>query len=170
MTLCFRHAPITFGANRTQRASVQREITVCPIPRARLRSQSHCEPASVVPMRREGIVQACGNVLRQAAAAVTAVARSARATSAKSGIRFPASQQQPVLPGLRLCHGFREAVGSTPLLMLRSASEETGCTIWGKCEFLNPGGSVKDRPAVRMLKKAEKAGKLLLTTSRVYSA
>lgn len=109
-------------------------------------------------MRRESIMQACGNALRQAAAAVTAVARPASVTGAKFGLPFSAAQQQPVMPGLRLCRGFREAVGSTPLLMLRSASEETGCTIWGKCEFLNPGGSVKDRPAVYMLKKAEKDG------------
>ncbi|MBT6537068.1 MAG: pyridoxal-phosphate dependent enzyme, partial [Rhodospirillaceae bacterium] len=41
--------------------------------------------------------------------------------------------------------GFIEAVGNTPLIKLRRASEETGCTILGKAEFLNPAGSVKDR-------------------------
>ena len=40
--------------------------------------------------------------------------------------------------------GFIGSVGNTPLIKLRRASEETGCTILGKAEFLNPGGSVKD--------------------------
>ncbi|HAJ18880.1 MAG TPA: cysteine synthase A, partial [Rhodospirillaceae bacterium] len=42
---------------------------------------------------------------------------------------------------------FTDAVGNTPLIKLKRASEETGCTILGKAEFLNPGGSVKDRAA-----------------------
>ena len=44
--------------------------------------------------------------------------------------------------------GFIGTVGNTPLIKLRRASEETGCTILGKAEFLNPGGSVKDRAAL----------------------
>ena len=43
--------------------------------------------------------------------------------------------------------GFLDLVGNTPLVRLRKASEQTGCEIYGKCEFLNPGGSVKDRAA-----------------------
>ena len=42
---------------------------------------------------------------------------------------------------------FVDAIGNTPLIKLKKASEETGCTILGKAEFLNPGGSVKDRAA-----------------------
>ena len=49
---------------------------------------------------------------------------------------------------------------STPLIKLRRASEETGCTILGKAEFLNPGGSVKDRAALYIIKDAEERGLL----------
>src|SRR5882672_1306322 len=52
--------------------------------------------------------------------------------------------------------GVTEAIGDTPLLRLRRASEATGCTILGKAEFLNPGQSVKDRPARQMILEAEK--------------
>jgi cysteine synthase len=43
--------------------------------------------------------------------------------------------------------GIVEAIGNTPLIKLERASAATGCTILGKAEFMNPGGSVKDRPA-----------------------
>ncbi len=56
--------------------------------------------------------------------------------------------------------GFADAVGNTPLIKLRRASEETGCTILGKAEFLNPGGSVKDRAALAIVLDAEKRGAL----------
>ena len=51
-------------------------------------------------------------------------------------------------------------IGNTPLIKLRQASEETGCTILGKAEFLNPGQSVKDRAALSIIKSAVKAGHL----------
>jgi cysteine synthase len=54
--------------------------------------------------------------------------------------------------------GFVEAVGNTPLIKLRKASELTGCTILGKAEFLNPGGSVKDRAAKYIVLDAERRG------------
>jgi cysteine synthase len=56
--------------------------------------------------------------------------------------------------------GIVEAIGNTPLIKLRHASEATGCTILGKAEFMNPGQSVKDRPARQMLLEAEKRGEL----------
>jgi cysteine synthase A len=56
--------------------------------------------------------------------------------------------------------GFIGSVGNTPLIKLRRASEETGCTILGKAEFLNPGGSVKDRAALAIIKDAEERGAL----------
>lgn len=56
--------------------------------------------------------------------------------------------------------GIIEAIGNTPLIKLRKASEQTGCTILGKAEFLNPGQSVKDRPARQMILEAEKRGDL----------
>ncbi len=51
-------------------------------------------------------------------------------------------------------------IGNTPLLRLRQVSEQTGCTILGKAEFLNPGGSVKDRTALGIIRAAEAAGEL----------
>jgi len=56
--------------------------------------------------------------------------------------------------------GFTDAVGNTPLIRLRKASELTGCTVLGKAEFLNPGGSVKDRAAKYMILDAEERGDL----------
>lgn len=53
-----------------------------------------------------------------------------------------------------------EAIGRTPLVRLRRASELTGANIYGKAEFLNPGQSVKDRAALGMIRDAEKSGKL----------
>jgi cysteine synthase A len=56
--------------------------------------------------------------------------------------------------------GFTETIGNTPLIKLRKASEITGCTILGKAEFLNPGGSVKDRAALFIIRDAEERGTL----------
>ena len=56
--------------------------------------------------------------------------------------------------------GVTEAIGDTPLIRLRRASEATGCTILGKAEFMNPGQSVKDRPAKQMILEAEQRGDL----------
>jgi cysteine synthase len=53
-----------------------------------------------------------------------------------------------------------DAIGNTPLIKLRRASEETGCTILGKAEFMNPGQSVKDRAGRQMILEAEKRGEL----------
>jgi len=52
------------------------------------------------------------------------------------------------------------AIGNTPLIKLRRASEATGCTILGKAEFMNPGGSVKDRAALAIILDAEQRGVL----------
>ena len=57
-------------------------------------------------------------------------------------------------------HGFVGTVGNTPLIRLNSFSEETGCEILGKAEFLNPGGSVKDRAALYIIQDAEEKGLL----------
>ena len=56
--------------------------------------------------------------------------------------------------------GFIDTIGNTPLIRLKKASEETGCEILGKAEFLNPGGSVKDRAALFIVRDAEKRGTL----------
>lgn len=52
------------------------------------------------------------------------------------------------------------AIGNTPLVRLRRASEMTGCEILGKCEFMNPGGSIKDRAALAIVEDAERKGLL----------
>ncbi|MFN4089449.1 MAG: cysteine synthase A [Alphaproteobacteria bacterium] len=56
--------------------------------------------------------------------------------------------------------GFIGAIGNTPLIRLRRLSEATGCEILGKAEFLNPGGSVKDRAALAIVRDAEEKGLL----------
>jgi cysteine synthase A len=61
---------------------------------------------------------------------------------------------------MAVASGFMELIGNTPLVRLRKASEETGCEIYGKCEFLNPGGSVKDRAAAFIVRDAEARGLL----------
>jgi len=56
--------------------------------------------------------------------------------------------------------GIIEAIGNTPLIKLKRASEETGCTILGKAEFMNPGQSVKDRAALFIIRDALNSGRL----------
>ena len=52
-------------------------------------------------------------------------------------------------------NSFIDSIGNTPLIKLKAASEITGCNIYGKAEFLNPGGSVKDRAALSLIKDAQ---------------
>ncbi len=61
---------------------------------------------------------------------------------------------------MQIRDGVLEAIGNTPLIKLERASAATGCTILGKAEFMNPGGSVKDRPGKQMILEAEKRGDL----------
>ena len=61
---------------------------------------------------------------------------------------------------MSISDGFVGSVGNTPLIRLRSVSEETGCEILGKAEFMNPGGSVKDRAARAIIATAERRGQL----------
>ena len=53
-----------------------------------------------------------------------------------------------------------EAIGKTPLIKLRQASKATGCAIYGKAEFMNPGGSIKDRAALAIVSDAVARGTL----------
>lgn len=62
--------------------------------------------------------------------------------------------------GTNVREGFIGAIGNTPLIRLGKLSEETGCEILGKAEFLNPGGSVKDRAALYIIRDAEGRGVL----------
>jgi cysteine synthase A len=59
---------------------------------------------------------------------------------------------------MRIVQDFVDAVGRTPLIRLRRVSEQTGCEIYGKAEFMNPGGSVKDRAARAIVLDAERRG------------
>lgn len=61
---------------------------------------------------------------------------------------------------MTLRNGLIEAIGHTPLIRLHRASEATGCTILGKAEFMNPGGSVKDRAALAIIQAARASGAL----------
>ena len=56
--------------------------------------------------------------------------------------------------------GFADTIGATPLIRLNHFSDETGCEILGKAEFMNPGGSVKDRAALAIIEDAERSGRL----------
>ena len=61
---------------------------------------------------------------------------------------------------MNISDGFIGAIGNTPLVRLNGPSEETGCNILGKAEYANPGGSVKDRAALYMVRDAEQRGLL----------
>ena len=61
---------------------------------------------------------------------------------------------------MNINNNFVEAIGNTPLIKLNYPSKITGCNIYGKAEFLNPGGSIKDRAAKAIILDAIKDGKL----------
>ena len=61
---------------------------------------------------------------------------------------------------MSIVNGLISSIGNTPMIRINSLSEETGCEILGKAEFMNPGGSVKDRAALWMIQEAEKSGAL----------
>ena len=61
---------------------------------------------------------------------------------------------------MRTARDVTQLIGNTPLLHLKQVSEKTGCTILGKAEFLNPGGSVKDRTALGIIRAAQASGEL----------
>lgn len=63
-------------------------------------------------------------------------------------------------PTCLVTSGVLDSIGCTPLMLLRSASEETGCQVYAKAEYLNPGGSIKDRIARHMILEAERRGDL----------
>ncbi|KAJ2501204.1 Cysteine synthase 2 [Coemansia sp. RSA 1972] len=60
-----------------------------------------------------------------------------------------------------IVHGVTGLIGNTPLIRINSLSDTTGCEILGKAEFLNPGGSSKDRIALYLIEQAEKSGQLV---------
>src|ERR1700761_5639137 len=68
--------------------------------------------------------------------------------------------RQARFPAMKIDNDVIGAIGNTPLIKLKRASEATGCTILGKAEFMNPGQSVKDRAGKWMILEAEKRGDL----------
>jgi S-sulfo-L-cysteine synthase (O-acetyl-L-serine-dependent) len=66
----------------------------------------------------------------------------------------------PALTGVPVLESILDAIGHTPLLHLRLAGVPAGVEVWGKCEWFNPGGSVKDRTALSLVTEGEKSGSL----------
>ena len=66
---------------------------------------------------------------------------------------------------MKIANNITELIGNTPLVRLNKASEKTGATILGKCEFLNPTSSVKDRIGFNMIRRAQEAGKITAETT-----
>lgn len=81
-----------------------------------------------------------------------------------TGLSVPTRRNSPVRHlvqhDMDIKNGFIGSVGDTPLIRLPRLSEETGCDILGKAEFMNPGGSVKDRAALGIIEAAERDGRL----------
>ncbi|KAK3425271.1 hypothetical protein EUGRSUZ_F02054 [Eucalyptus grandis] len=94
-----------------------------------------------------------------AAAAVSLAFLSYLLCSHRSQRREPPEKKKKRRNG-RGKDGLIGAIGNTPLIRINSLSDATGCEILGKCEFLNPGGSVKDRVAVKIIEEALGSGKL----------
>ena len=69
---------------------------------------------------------------------------------------------------MQMCKNVIDTIGNTPLIKLKRASQETGCQIYGKAEFLNQGGSVKDRAALYIIRDAEK--KKIIKEQERYSS
>ncbi|KAL1974911.1 hypothetical protein VTN31DRAFT_5115 [Thermomyces dupontii] len=82
------------------------------------------------------------------------------ATTALRGAEASTAYNTKVSQAQGVVNGLTEAIGNTPLIRLKRLSEETGCNILGKAEFQNPGGSVKDRAALYIVKDAEENGLL----------
>src|ERR1700761_6652026 len=85
------------------------------------------------------------------------MARAEACRKPRPRLPFPLSMQRTSMKPVRDVVG---AIGRTPLIKLRQASEATGCTILGKAEFMNPGGSVKDRAGLAIIADAERIGTL----------
>ncbi|GHJ87800.1 hypothetical protein NliqN6_4202 [Naganishia liquefaciens] len=99
------------------------------------------------------------SALRPLAASIN-VGRTAAGGAAKRGMASTNHAALGLAIGGKEVHGFVGAVGNTPLIRLSKLSEETGCNILAKAEFMSPGGSIKDRAALFLVKDAEAKGLL----------
>ena len=84
------------------------------------------------------------------------------ANTVKVAVQYESKEakKQGMGRAMNIRSGFLECIGNTPLIRLRAASDVTGCDIYGKAEFLNPGGSIKDRAALAIINDAEQRGQL----------
>lgn len=89
---------------------------------------------------------------------VTRVARAARAATTGVARNLSSTSYQAGFKPLVASNGFNGAIGNTPLIRINHLSDETGCEVYGKAEFMNPGGSVKDRAALYVVEDAERKG------------
>ncbi|KAM3517500.1 hypothetical protein NHJ13051_008920 [Beauveria bassiana] len=83
-----------------------------------------------------------------------------RLAAAAAAAAEPSAHTLKVSQAQGVANGLTAAIGNTPLIRLHRLSEETGCDILGKAEFMNPGGSIKDRAALYVVKDAEERGLL----------
>src|SRR5205085_6964897 len=81
-----------------------------------------------------------------------------RGGASKKRQHDPTRKQPGISNNMKFNNDVVQAIGQTPLIKPKHASELTGCTILGKAEFMNPGGSVKDRPARQIIVAAERRG------------
>ncbi|EPE10162.1 cysteine synthase [Ophiostoma piceae UAMH 11346] len=107
-------------------------------------------------VRRIATVAPAQSFLRPAALSASSAAYSTAPTAPQP----PSAHTIAISRAGGVVDGFVGAIGNTPLIRLRRISEETGCEVLGKAEFANPGGSVKDRAALYVVKDAEERGLL----------
>jgi cysteine synthase A len=117
------------------------------------------------PLRRLLAPRASTVTVPSAGGAAAAAAAASPATVAAAAPPPPlpppvAAHLPPLLPAPACGSGYSSLIGHTRLIRLASLSRESGCEILAKCEFLNPGGSGKDRVALRAVEAAERAGAL----------
>src|SRR4051812_28378964 len=145
-----------FSTRRQAGWPVRRALGVEP---ADFRSNRGAARPAAAPIRASGPNCAgARGALRPSKRANTSDWRlSSRSCSGRIGhLGSPPPQNAPGHLHMQIRDGIVEAIGNTPLIKLRRVSEETGCTILGKAEFMNPGQSVKDRPAREIILQAEK--------------
>eukprot|EP01006_Ploeotia_vitrea_P057904 TRINITY_DN68456_c0_g1_i1.p1 TRINITY_DN68456_c0_g1~~TRINITY_DN68456_c0_g1_i1.p1 ORF type:complete len:399 (+),score=43.25 TRINITY_DN68456_c0_g1_i1:27-1223(+) len=94
------------------------------------------------------------------------LACAAAVTGTYNGVKIHANTSSHPL----VCNGVADAVGNTPMIRIASLSDATGCEILAKAEHLNPGGSIKDRPALFMIREALQGGKIKPNSGTVVEA
>ena len=116
----------------------------------------------IIPAAADGNHRACASPydLRRSRRAAPRRIETARRMIYSAVPRAGAAQDRGAAKPMRVCQDMPAAIGATPLIRLRRASEETGCEILGKAEFMNPGQSVKDRAALYIIRDAVERGAL----------